>query len=104
MRGDTWRAPLPNTGTTRKFSVRYWIKTRPRDSGSGSGGSTMSLAGPSFSMAIKGDGPRTSRALCANTVDAHSVTAATTALMNKWLTTFLRGRLLGGLLARFQED
>src|SRR4051812_37656537 len=90
MRGNTWRAPLPNTGTTRKFSVRYWIKTMPRDSGSGRGGSTMSFAGASFSIAINGEGPRTSLALCANTADAHSVTAVRTALMNMWLTTFLR--------------
>jgi hypothetical protein len=56
MRGETSRAPLPNTGTTRKFSVRYWMKTRPKASGSGRGGSTISLAGASLSMAIKGDG------------------------------------------------
>src|SRR5450631_39649 len=65
-RGDRPRAPLPNTGTTRRFSVRYWMKTMPRVSGSGSGGSTMSLGGGSFSMATSGDGPRISLALGAS--------------------------------------
>ncbi len=63
MRGDTSRAPLPNTGNTRKFSVRYWMKTRPCASGSGSGGSTISLGDASFSIAINGDDPIMSLAL-----------------------------------------
>ena len=39
------------------------MKTRPRASGSGSGGSTINLAGASFSRAISGEGPRMSLAV-----------------------------------------
>jgi hypothetical protein len=49
------------------------MKMRPRASGSGSGGSTISLAGASFSMATNGDGPRMSRALWADALVANRV-------------------------------
>jgi hypothetical protein len=39
------------------------MKTRPRDSGSESGGSTISLGGASFLIAISGDEPMMSLAL-----------------------------------------
>src|SRR5450631_534264 len=78
MRGDTSRAPLPNTGTTRKFSVRYWMKTRPCANCSASGGSTISVAGGSFSIATRGEGPRMSRALWAKAAPANIVQAAIT--------------------------
>ena len=29
IRGETFKAPCPNTGTTRRFSTEYWMKTRP---------------------------------------------------------------------------
>ena len=76
MRGETSRAPLPNTGTTRKFSVRYWMNTRPLASCSASGGSTISFGGGSFSIATSGDGPRISLALCAKAALANIVQAA----------------------------
>ena len=63
---------------------RYWMKTSPRASGSGSGGSTISLAGPSFSMATNGDGPRMSLALWAEALVANRVQAA--------MAFFVRGR------------
>jgi hypothetical protein len=68
MRGDTSSAPLPNTGTTRKLSARYWMNTRPLANGSASGGSTISFGGGSFSIATSGDGPRISLALWAKAV------------------------------------
>src|SRR6185436_9564385 len=47
----------------RTFSVRYWIQTTPLASRSGSGESTISLGGGSFSIGAYGVAPRTSLAL-----------------------------------------
>src|SRR6185437_4571833 len=52
------------------------MKTRPCASGSGSGGSTISLAGGSFSMATNGDGPRISFAPCPDATVANKEQAA----------------------------
>ena len=65
IRGDTASAAGPNTGTMYRFSVRYWITTRPCDSGSARGGSAMILAGGSFARGTRGAAPRTRRTLCA---------------------------------------
>src|SRR5512144_2823604 len=78
-RGETLRAPAPNTGTMRTFSARYWIWTTPWASGPGSGGSTTSLGAGSFSMARYGETPRTSLALWANAPVASTAPAATAA-------------------------
>ena len=69
-------APAPNTGKMRKFSVRYGMSTAPRASGSGSGGSTISLGAGSFSMALYGEPPRISLALWAKALVASMVAAA----------------------------
>ena len=78
-RGDTLRAPGPNTGAMRTFSTRYWAQKMPWASPSGSGGSTISLGAGSFSMARYGVGPRTSLALWAKALAPSRVPAATAA-------------------------
>ena len=60
--GPDLEGALTETGTTRMFSVRSWMNTRPWESRSGRGGLTMSLADCSSSIASKGDEPFASRA------------------------------------------
>src|SRR5262245_46356232 len=62
IRGDTAIAAVPNTGMTRKFSVRYWITTRPFASWSGNGGSTTIFAAGCSASGTTGLGPSVSRA------------------------------------------
>src|SRR6266478_3700325 len=63
----------------RRFSVRYWIITRPKASCSGIAGSTISFAGASSWIATNAVGPRFSRAVWANAIVASAVPAATAA-------------------------
>jgi hypothetical protein len=51
------------------------MKTRPNASGPGSGGSTISFAGGSFSIVSNGDGPRMSLAVCAMAATAYRAIA-----------------------------
>jgi hypothetical protein len=74
----TASAAGPNTGTTCRFSVRYWITTRPNDSGPARGGSMMILAGGSFVRGTTGGAPRNCRALCALAPGAAKSTDRTT--------------------------
>src|SRR5262249_16877433 len=78
-RWDTLTAAAPKTGKMRTFSTRYWIWVKPRASGPGSAGSTISLGGGSFSTAKYGVGPRTSLALWAKALVASTVPALTAA-------------------------
>jgi hypothetical protein len=63
LRGNTSRALGPNTGTIRRFSARYWMKTRPWANGSAKGGSTMILAGACSASGTTAAGPSTSPAV-----------------------------------------
>src|SRR5262249_14770803 len=81
-------AAAPNTGKMRTFSTRYWIWVKPRASGPGSAGSTISLGAGSFATAKYGVGPRTSLALWAKAPVASTVPAPTAAsvLMSRVIT------------------
>src|SRR5258707_13481839 len=108
MRGDTDRAAPPNTGRMRRCSVRYWMKTRPRASCSGMGGSTISVAGASLGTATSGVAPLTSFAVCAAAESAQSaiaiaITAPTRptfhATFGRFVVVVIRRLLREGLLA-----
>src|SRR5260221_10239677 len=94
MRGDTVRAAFPNTGRMRRFSVRYWMKTRPRASCSGMGGSTISFAGASFGTATSGVAPLTSFAVCAAAEIAQNAIAITAPTRPRLPVMFGRGAVL----------
>src|SRR3982751_3185576 len=71
-RGETVRAPGPNTGTRCRFSAQYLIIATPRNaSGSASGGSMTIFAGGSPVSGITPAGRHLSLAFCANEVIAH---------------------------------
>ncbi len=63
MRGDTGQGTLAEDRNDAHVSARYWMNTRPDASGTGSGGSTISLGGASPATAISGDAPRIAFAL-----------------------------------------
>src|SRR6267143_995929 len=67
-RGEMSRADAPPTGTMRRFSRRYGMKTTPWASGPASGGCTVRLGAGSFSTlttVLCAKAPATSRALAA---------------------------------------
>lgn len=56
--GDMPSASKPIIGRTRRFSVRYWMKTFPSSTrGFASRGSTINFGGAPSSRATRGDGP-----------------------------------------------
>src|SRR6185503_20086883 len=89
------------TGTICRFSVAYWMNTRPCSSCFASGGSTISRAGGWFSIATSGEGPRMSFALCAKAVAANIVEAARATAQSSVVNIFapFRGRAKLGYLA-----